>query len=61
MRLASRNVALTGTLPPSRFRFAPRGRRGWTGKSGLEFLPEGPTGPDGEPLDGGLRNPPLRQ
>jgi len=37
---------------------APRGRRGWTGKSGLEFLPEGPTGPDGEPLGGGWRHPP---
>ena len=40
---------------------APRGRRGWTGKSGLEFLPEGPTGPDGEPLGGGWRHPPLRR
>ena len=29
-----RNVALTDPLPPSRFRSAPRGRRGRTGKSG---------------------------
>ena len=32
MRLASGNVALTRPWPPSRFRFAPRGRRGWTGE-----------------------------
>jgi hypothetical protein len=30
-------------------------------ESGLEFLPEGPTGPDGEPLGGGWRHPLLRR
>jgi hypothetical protein len=51
--LASRNVALTGASWPPSVRSCHEGRRGWTGKSGLELLPEGLTGPDGEPPGGG--------
>jgi hypothetical protein len=40
-------------------RFAPRGRRGWTGKSGLEFPPEGLTDLDGAPWVVGARNLPF--
>jgi hypothetical protein len=57
MRLASGNVALTATsrAPIKRL---PRGADAvGPGNPGLEFLPEGPTGPDGEPLGGGWRHP----
>ena len=54
MRLTSRNVDLTGTFRPLTLPICPEGQRGWTGKSGFEFLLEGLTGPDGEPLDGGI-------
>jgi hypothetical protein len=53
-----RQHRLDGHLVSVIYWAAPRGRRGWTGKSGLEFLPEGPTGPDGESLGGGWRHPP---
>jgi hypothetical protein len=61
MRLASRTVALTATSWAPSVESCPEGPTRLDRETGLEFLPEGPTGPDGEPLDGGLRNPPLRQ
>ncbi len=61
MRLASGNVALTATIWAPSVESCPEGPTRLDRESGLEFLPEGPTGPDGEPLGGGWRHPPLRR
>jgi hypothetical protein len=53
MRLASGNVALTATSWAPNIKSCPEGPTRLDRESGLEFLPEGPTGPDGEPLGGG--------